>query len=75
MSFGVELNTINIATRFDQLSSRTDLIEHTQEVEDIISKIKLQDADIIHTNPIIIYVVLWSDDFEANHTRKNRNST
>ena len=75
LSFGIKLNTINIETQFDSLSSRTDSIQHTKEVEDIIHKIILDNDNIVNINPIIIYVILWSDDFEANHTRKNRNST
>ena len=26
-------------------------------------------------NPYVILLILWSDDFEVNYTRKNRNST
>ena len=26
-------------------------------------------------DPYVLFVTLWSDDFEVNHTRKNRNST
>ena len=26
-------------------------------------------------DPLVLFVTLWSDDFEVNHTRKNRNST
>lgn len=26
-------------------------------------------------SPFIVYLILWLDDFEVNHTRKNHNST
>ena len=33
---------------------------------------KYSNTDI---DPYILFVTLWSDDFEVNHTRKNCNST
>ena len=76
LSFGVELNTINLHTNFEELTSRTNCIQNTKEVENIVKKIKLaNNNNIMEINPIVIYVIIWSDDFEANNTRKNRNST
>ena len=75
LSFGTKLNSLNLSTKFSQLNCRTDAIENTREVENIIDNINSEIAPDIESDPIIIYVILWSDDFEANHTRKNRNST
>ena len=75
LSFGVELNTIDFHSDFGSNIDRNKSIECTKEAEDIINRIKDSNNIAETSNPIVIYVILWSDDFEANHTRKNRNST
>ena len=75
LAFGIELNEINLNKQFDQLNSRTNSIENTREFENIIEKIKTQESNVTKLKPIIIYIMIWSDDLKANHTRKNRNST
>ena len=75
LAFGVELNTINLQSNYKEASLSNQSIETTKEVKHIVQTVKEQIPNVEQTNPIVIYVILWSDDFEANHTRKNRNST
>ena len=74
-SFGIELNTIDFNTDFNSKNDHNSSIEKTKEAEDIITQIKETNNIYENTNPVVIYIILWSDDFEANHTRKNKNST
>ena len=50
------------------------LLSHVQEALDMRASVSSRYS---HTGikPYILYLILWSDDFEVNHTRKNRNST
>ena len=75
LSFGVELNTIDFDTDFICNNDRNSSIEKTKEAEDIINRIKETNNIDDNSNPTVIYIILWSDDFEANVSRKNRNST
>ena len=75
LGFGIKLNSLSLNQKFDQLVSRTNVIENTREAENIINNIKKNDMHQTAESPIIIYIIMWSDDFEANNTRKNRNST
>ena len=75
LSFGVNLNSLEADTSFEDSPLRYQSIETTKEVEDIINNINRSHNDINSLKPMILYIILWSDDFEANNTRKNRNST
>ena len=49
-------------------------IMNTNAARSMLKNIMLQySSDVI--DPYVLFVTFWSDDFEVNHTRKNRNST
>ena len=75
LAFGIKLNSLSLDQNFDQLVSRTNVIENTREAMNIINGIKRNYTNQTAEPPIIIYIIMWSDDFEANNTRKNRKST
>ena len=74
LAFGVDFNLIN-----SRNSVTDDLllisINKTKEAHNIFERVKLNHPSLLGTNfPLILYVIIWSDDFEPNQTRKNRNS-
>ena len=74
LAFGVQFNFINsensVVDPFVNMS-----ITQTKEARDIYDKVCKQHPDLANSNlPLILYVIIWSDDFEPNQTRKNRNS-
>ena len=75
LSFNIKLNTISVGKNFNALSFRTNMIENTREVEYIMKQISDERSATMKDQPIVIYIIMWSDDFEANNVRKNRNST
>lgn len=56
-------------TEFDNSS-----INHCQKAKEILQQIN-EEYLFTDTNPYVLFVTFWSDDFEVNHTRRNRNST
>ena len=45
-----------------------------RKAKDIIKHIKDR-FSTTNIDPYVLFITLWSDDFEVNHTRRNRNST
>ena len=74
VAFGIDFNSIKI-----KMSITDDYLAHdilqTKEAKDIAHNINKEYPNIKDNEHLILYVILWSDDFEANQTRKNRNST
>ena len=49
-------------------------LSNVKEARDIITSVQNEYSNE-SVSPKILYLILWSDDFEVNHIRKNRNST
>ena len=74
LAFGVHFSLIDPEQddTEDQIASSLSL---TKEAIDIKERIRSNYPNHVKTGfPLILYVILWSDDFEPNQTRKNRNS-
>lgn len=71
--FGVPMNTLstNLISQNDYLKKN---IAETQEAKDIIDTVQ-QMYTSRNTTIYIIYLIVWSDDFEVNCNRKSQNST
>ena len=59
---------------YNTLASNPVTINSSQKARDILKHIneKFSNED---KDPYVLFITLWSDDFEVNHTRRNRNST
>ena len=44
-------------------------IKATKEAHDI--RLSVMEEDLHNMKPMILYITLWSDDFEVNNTRKS----
>ena len=74
LAFGVQFSLIN-SKQNDDNDQFASSITLTKEATDIKERITRDYPNHIKTGfPLILYVILWSDDFEPNVTRKNRNS-
>ena len=58
----------------DIFYKNSDLLE-TKEIKNINKHITSNYGPSIVQELLVIYITIWSDDFEPNHTRTNRNST
>ena len=47
---------------------------HVKQSHDILKEV-FYSNESTGIDPYIFLLIIWSDDFEVNHTRKNRNST
>ena len=70
------LNNLHVilCSTYDNSNVNNQTIGSCQKAHTIIKDVnrKYCNTDI---DPYILFVTLWSDDFEVNHTRRNRNST
>ena len=74
LAFGVEFNLINSQNSISDQQLSISLTQ-TKEARKILEKVQtLPYNSDLYGEPLILYVIIWSDDFEPNHTRKNRNS-
>lgn len=72
LAIGIELDLVRSSAYKTLMIDNSDLL-HTKQANDLLSEIHSLHID--DCDPYVIFLELWSDDFQVNHTRKNRNST
>ena len=72
LSNGVDIPVIK-SSSFDNLSVDNSSLLNTMVVHDILKDVNFESKKDI--DPYVIFISLWSDDFEVNHTRRNKSST
>ena len=72
----ITLKDISIvaSAEFSQTSYDNSTLLHTMKAKKILSTV-YNNYKELSVKPYVIFITLWSDDFEVNQTRKNRNST
>ena len=76
LAFGIEMDSLSdIHISSDNSMTDKNSINNTKESFDIIQSVRSRLHRFDEIQPIILTITLWSDDFDANHTRKNRKST
>ena len=73
LAMGIEINLFR-SSYYKQMIVHNQDLHHIQRSHEILNEVyeenKVNDCD-----PYVFFLIIWSDDFEVNHTRKNRNST
>ena len=72
LGIGIELNLFRSSYYKHMAIDNSDLY-HIQRSRKIFEECYSNNKAVC--DPYVILLILWSDDFEVNHTRKNRNST
>ena len=72
LGMGIEINLFR-SSYFKHMAVDNSDLYHIQRSRNIFEECYLQNKQVC--DPYVILLILWSDDFEVNHTRKNRNST
>ena len=72
LGIGIELNLFRSSYYKHMVIDNSDLY-HIQRSRTIFEECYSNNSEVC--DPYVILLILWSDDFEVNHTRKNRNST
>ena len=72
LAHGMEIDDIQIHNH-DFANYNIQKISECSQAQLIAQNIKTN--PYIPENTIVLYLILWSDDFEVNHTRRNKNST
>ena len=72
LAFGSPISLIK-SSRYSEINYDNSNLLRTQKARDIL----MQTYEMYqgHVDPYVVFVVVWSDDFEVNHTRKNKSST
>ncbi len=73
------LNTLNdlsliLCSKYNELTFDNSSMIYSLKAKRILHRIHQQYSEST-IDPYIMFVTFWSDDFEVNHTRKNRSST
>ena len=73
LAMGIEIDLFRSSYHKQMAIDNKDLI-HVKRSHDILKEVYTnnEENDI---DPYVFFLIIWSDDFEVNHTRKNRNST
>ena len=66
--------TDEISENYHSIVSASSAISKTNKMREIRSKVK-SNISLLNVSPIIIYVILWSDDFEPNNVKQHKKST
>ena len=72
LAIGIELDLVRSSAYNTIPIDNSDLL-HTQQANKLLKETYSLHVD--KCNPYIIFLELWSDDFQVNHTQKNRNFT
>ena len=72
LAIGIELDLVRSSAFKTIPIDNSDLL-HTQQANKLLKETYSLHVD--KCDPYVIFLELWSDDFQVNHTRKNRNST
>ena len=70
------IDSLSIVQCSEYLTQKTDHISmiSCKKAQAVVKTLHDKDKPS-NIDPYVLFVTLWSDDFEVNHTRKNRNST
>ena len=71
LAFGSPISIIK-SSQFCEINFDNSNLLRTQKVKDIL--IQIYERYQKDVDPYVVFVVIWSDDFEVNHTRKNKSS-
>ena len=73
LAIGIEID-LHRSSYHKQMAINNQDLHHVPQSYNILKKVYDENY---HNNcdPYVFLVIIWSDDFEVNHTRKNRNST
>jgi len=72
LAIGIELDLVRSSAYKTIPIDNSDLL-HTRQANTLLKETYSLHLD--KCDPYVIFLELWSDDFQVNHTRKNRNST
>ena len=72
LSLGIEIPLLK-SSHFSQLKIENSHLLNTYKSKEIMKETFEKHYPKI--DPYVLFLVIWSDDFEVNHTRKNRSST
>ena len=61
------------SSQFNEINFDNSNLLKTQKAKDIL--MQTYERYQQEVDPYVVFVVIWSDDFEVNHTRKNKSST
>ena len=66
--------TKNVSQDYKNILSKNSLISHTKAMNYLREKVK---SNIKETSlsPLLLYIILWSDDFEPNNVKQHKKST
>ena len=73
LAIGIELNLYKSSYHKQMAIDNKDLY-HIRRSHDILKEV-YDENKVNNCDPYVVLVIIWSDDFEVNHTRKNSNST
>ena len=73
LALGADFDMITINKNLSEPSSDDIRLSNVKEAQMIRDEVKIKYAP--DTDPLVTYIIIWSDDFEVNRTRKNRKST
>ena len=73
LALGVNIPLIK-SSNYNNIEVDNSSLLHTNKVQELLLNVdKTEHNEEIH--PYVIFIVIWSDDFEVNNTRKNKSST
>ena len=72
LSLGLRISLIK-SSEYKNLVVNNKSLLNTHKTYEILKEIHLKHGEVV--DPYVILLVVWSDDFEVNHTRKNKSST
>jgi len=73
LAMGIELDLFR-SSYYKQMVVHNNDLHHIKRSRDIFKEVYDTNKDN-DCDPYVFLLIIWSDDFEVNHTRKNRNST
>ena len=73
LAMGIELDLFR-SSYYKQMVVHNDDLHHIKRSRDIFKEVYDTNKDN-DCNPYVFLLIIWSDDFEVNHTRNNRNSS
>ena len=73
LAIGIEIDLYR-SSYYKQMAINNNDLHHIKRTYNILKEV--HDKNLSQNcDPYVFLVIIWSDDFEVNHTRKNRNST
>ena len=72
LALGLPLSWIKSSEHKHMKFDNSSLLK-TRKAEQILLQTENKYKNLV--DPYVIFLVIWSDDFEVNHTRKNKSST